>query len=206
MKRRGSLFAAAVTAAGLSLLAGCGSEEDPAPANLGGAPAAGTSAASSGVGGGGAGGVNAVAGGSGGGAGGTSGGGAGGSGGASATAGASGAGGAVPATFETVKTVITQAPCFGAGCHNDDQNPLNLRVDDQLHARLTARISTSCGNIPVVNPGNPQDSALVKILRGPCGGTPRMPLGCVEDQDATCIPAEYITAIEQWIAGGAPQQ
>jgi hypothetical protein len=79
-------------------------------------------------------------------------------------------------------------------------------VDDQLHARLTSRISTSCGNIPVVSPGNPQQSALLKILRGPCGGTPRMPIGCVEDQDSTCIPADYMAAIEQWIAGGAPQQ
>jgi hypothetical protein len=83
---------------------------------------------------------------------------------------------------------------------------LNLRVDDELHTRLTTRISANCGNIPVVNPGKPDESALVKILKGPCGPTARMPLGCVDDQDATCIPADYIAAIEQWIAIGAPQQ
>jgi len=32
-----------------------------------------------------------------------------------------------------------------------------------------------------------------------------MPLGCVDDQDATCIPPEYIAAITQWIAMGAPK-
>jgi hypothetical protein len=122
-----------------------------------------------------------------------------------ADTGASG-GGAIPATFETFEQVITQAPCFGAGCHNDAQNPLNLRVDDQLYMRLTSRISKNCGNIPIVNPGKPQDSALVKILSGPCGPTPRMPLGCSDDQDGTCIPADYIAAITQWIASGAPQR
>jgi hypothetical protein len=105
-----------------------------------------------------------------------------------------------------VEFVITQAPCFGAGCHNDDQNPLNLRVDDDLYTRLTTRISANCGNIPIVNPGQPDESALIKILEGPCGPTPRMPLGCVDDQDATCIPPDYIAAIEQWIAMGAPQE
>ena len=115
-------------------------------------------------------------------------------------------GDSVPATFETFKSVINQAPCLGAGCHNDDQNPLNLRVDDQLYSRITARVSANCGNLPVVNPGKPQESALVRILQGPCGPTPRMPLGCVGDQDGSCIPAEYLAAIEAWIALGAPEQ
>ena len=109
-------------------------------------------------------------------------------------------------SFGTLKFIINAAPCFGAGCHNDEQNPLDLRVDDQLYARITSHVSTNCGSLPVVNPGMPQQSALIKILQGPCGMTPRMPLGCVEDQDATCIPADYIAALEQWIASGAPQQ
>ena len=121
------------------------------------------------------------------------------------TGAAAGTGGSVEASFATVQFVINQAPCFGAGCHNDEQNPLDLRVDDQLYTRLTSRISVNCGNIPVVNPGNPQGSALVKILQGPCGITPRMPMGCNNDGDALCVPPDYIAAIEQWIAMGAPQ-
>ena len=203
MNPRVSIFAAPAVVAVLTVLAGCGGgQDDPAPANTGGTPAAGTSAGAAGSAGIGSGAGGASTAGVGGGAAGTS---TAGTGGTSATAGSSGGGSAVPATFDTVKTVINDAPCFGAGCHNDDQNPLNLRVDDQLHTRLTSRISISCGNVPVVNPGNPQESAIVKILKGPCGGTPRMPIGCVDDQDATCIPAEYIAAIEQWIAAGAPQ-
>ncbi|MDD9969690.1 MAG: hypothetical protein OXR73_25825 [Myxococcales bacterium] len=111
--------------------------------------------------------------------------------------------GAVPATFETLQFVISQAPCLGAGCHNDEQNPLDLRVDDRLLSRLTETMSANCGNVPVINPGKPQDSALIMLLDGPCGPTPRMPLGCVEDADGACVPREYITALEQWIAAGA---
>jgi hypothetical protein len=129
-----------------------------------------------------------------------------GAGGAGPAAGASGSGSTIPATFDTAKFVITQTPCFGAGCHNDAQNPLNLRVDDQLYTRLTSHVSKNCGNLPVVNPGKPQESALVKILKGPCGPTPRMPMGCVDDLDGTCLPADYIAALVQWIAAGAPPQ
>lgn len=112
----------------------------------------------------------------------------------------------IPATFDTLKLVIAETTCFGAGCHNDDQNPLNLRVDDELYTRLRTLVSESCGDLPVLNPGKPQESALVRILKGPCGETARMPLGCVEDDDANCVPGEYVRAIERWIAAGAPQK
>jgi hypothetical protein len=68
-----------------------------------------------------------------------------------------------------------------------------------------AGISKNCGNFPVVNPGKPQESAIVKILKGPCGTTPRMPIDCVDDGDSKCVPPEYIAAITQWIANGAPK-
>jgi hypothetical protein len=191
MKFRLWIFAAPATVA---ILAGCSGQDNPAPENSGGTSPGGSNGLGSGGqtsagGGGGSGGVNTA---------GVEGG--------SPTAGASGGDSTVPATFDTFELVIEQAPCFGAGCHNDDQNPLDLRVDDQLHARVTSRISTNCGGIPIVNPGKPQESALVRILKGPCNETPRMPPGCVDDQDSLCIPAEYIAAIEQWIASGAPQQ
>jgi hypothetical protein len=32
-----------------------------------------------------------------------------------------------------------------------------------------------------------------------------MPVGCVNDGDGGCIPDDYIIAIEQWIANGAPK-
>ncbi|KYF96887.1 hypothetical protein BE20_58875 [Sorangium cellulosum] len=102
-----------------------------------------------------------------------------------------------------MKFVIENASCFGAGCHNDEMNPLNLKVDAELRTRLTTHVSKNCGNIPVVNPGKPEESALIKILEGPCGETMRMPLGCVNDGDANCVPPSYIEALSQWIADGA---
>jgi len=81
-------------------------------------------------------------------------------------------------------------------------NPLSLQDDANLYTNLTTHISQACGNIPVVNPCKPDESALIKLLQGPCGTTPRMPYQCAGDG---CIPANYIAAVSQWIANGAPQ-
>ncbi|WP_437723788.1 hypothetical protein [Sorangium sp. So ce861] len=102
-----------------------------------------------------------------------------------------------------MKFVIENASCFGAGCHNDEMNPLDLQIDGELRTRLTTHVSANCGNLPIVNPGKPEESALIKILKEPCGETPRMPLECVNDGDAKCVPPNYIEALSQWIADGA---
>ncbi|WP_437970962.1 hypothetical protein WMF04_17490 [Sorangium sp. So ce260] len=115
--------------------------------------------------------------------------------------GSTGSGSGIEPTFETVKFVIDNVTCFGAGCHNDDMNPLDLQIDEELHARLISHTTKGCG--PLVNLGNPPESALVKILKGPCGSTPRMPLECVNDGDTKCVTDDYIQAITQWIADGA---
>lgn len=119
--------------------------------------------------------------------------------------GSTGSGDELPATLETLKQVIDLAPCAGAECHNGGMNPLQLPLDDddKLYTNLTTRISVACGNIPVVNPGKPEESALIKILKGPCGQTLRMPVGCVEDTDPNCVPPSYMEAITKWIADGA---
>ena len=85
-----------------------------------------------------------------------------------------------------------------------------LVVNDQLYTELTTHISVICGNIQLITPGNPEQSALVKVLKGPCGVEPniipRMPNGCIEDEfGSTCVPNDYIAAIEQWVRNGAPQ-
>lgn len=135
--------------------------------------------------------------------------------GAGSTAGASGSGSAIPATFETLKLVLgggggimpcAAAPCHGVGGKAPPGNPLELppNNDAQLYTNLTSHVSKACNNTKVVSPGNPAQSALVTILRGPCGTTPRMPYGC-DPQAGGCIPDEYIAAVTQWIANGAPQ-
>ena len=112
-------------------------------------------------------------------------------------------------TFNMVKFVFqaTQEPCVASDCHGlHTENILELAIDCRLHNTLLTHMSAACGNIPVVTPGDPTRSALVHLLKGPCGETPRMPRDCVEDEfGTTCVPPEYIAAIEQWITMGAPQ-
>lgn len=85
--------------------------------------------------------------------------------------------------------------------------PLELPPNDdaQLYANLTTYVSAACNSTKLVEPGKPAQSALISILSGPCGATPRMPYGCSEEA-GDCIPAEYIQAVAQWIASGAPQR
>jgi hypothetical protein len=112
------------------------------------------------------------------------------------------AGAEVSATFATLKSLIPIS-CFGGVCHDLPEHPLKLKVDDQLYATLTTHMTETCG--PLIKAGSPQDSALVKLLKGPCNGTDRMPLGkCFADGDEGCVPPASIAAIEQWIAKGAP--
>jgi hypothetical protein len=95
--------------------------------------------------------------------------------------------------------------CFGAGCHSDAANPLQLEVNDKLYQRLTSYTTRTCGKL--LDTTNASQSALVKLLRGRCNGVNRMPFGvCVEDGDPSCIAPEYIAAIQDWIARGAPQR
>jgi hypothetical protein len=182
----GRLSALAVVVLGAGL-AGCSGNDGVTPAG-GGTSALGTSGAGGGAGLGGSasptpGGSTGLAGGSGG----------------------SGGSGdvAIEPTFAMVKGVI-KASCFGGVCHDLPEHPFRLNLDDKLYTTLTTHMTKTCG--PVVKPGSPQDSALVKLLKGPCGETDRMPYNkCVDDTDEGCVRPEYITAIEQWIAKGAPQ-
>jgi hypothetical protein len=136
--------------------------------------------------------------------------------GGSAGSGASGSGGqsALPPTFETVKLVFggggsimtcAAAPCHGVGGLAPPADPLELPTNDDelLYANLLSYVSTACNNTKLVEPGNAAQSALVTILKGPCGTTPRMPYGC-SDEAGDCIPDEYVAAVVAWIEGGAP--
>jgi hypothetical protein len=138
------------------------------------------------------------------------------SGGAGTTAAMSGSSSGIPPTFETVKLVLgggggimpcAAAPCHGIGGMAPPGNPLELppNNDDLLYTNLTTHVSKACNDTKVVSSGNPSQSALIMILSGPCGMTPRMPYGCSADA-GDCIPDEYIAAVAQWIMNGAPRQ
>jgi hypothetical protein len=130
-------------------------------------------------------------------------------------AGSGGTSSAIAATFDTVKLVLMGGgpimPCAAAPCHGVNgmappHDPLELPPNDdaQLYMNLTSYVAKDCGDTKLVTPGDPAHSALLTILQGPCGMVPRMPYMCT-DADGNCIPAEYITAVAQWIASGAPQ-
>jgi hypothetical protein len=206
MKPLLSLFASPTTALVLSvsLLAACGERGDPSAAGSAGSSAGGTTPAAGGPGGPGSVGGSAP---------GSSGVGAGAGSEAAGSAGAAG-GSAIPATFETVKLVFgggggimtcAAAPCHGVGGVAPPSKPLELPPNDdrQLYANLTTYVSTACNDTKLVTPGQPAQSALITILSGPCGMTPRMPYGC-STEAGDCIPDEYIAAVVQWIASGAP--
>jgi hypothetical protein len=127
------------------------------------------------------------------------------------TAGTSGDGASVsdvPATWDTLKLVLTgtHPPCNSSICHNGNGKvSLGFPVanDDQLYSVLTQYVSMACDNLVLVVPGHPEQSALVKVLKGPCSDqVPRMPNGCT-DADGNCVPDDYIAAVEQWITNGA---
>ena len=117
-----------------------------------------------------------------------------------------------PATFASVMAAMSDhgavsacasAPCHGAGGMEPPSNPLTLQQDATLYGNMMAYVSHACGDIPLVNPGKPNESALIKILTGPCGATARMPFLCSAEQ---CLSDAEIAAISQWIANCAPQQ
>ncbi|CAN97086.1 MULTISPECIES: hypothetical protein [Sorangium] len=190
MKLRFSSFIAAAFVAILSPLSGCSDDPDDTGAGgAGGTDAGSTSAsvsASSAVGSGGAGGAGSTSA----------------STGTGGDGGSTGSGSGQAPTFETLQYVVQNA-CWGAGCHNDEMNPLDLMIDGELHTRVSSHVTKNCGNL--IDTGNPEESGLIRILKGPCGGTPRMPLECVSDGDAACIPPDYIEALTQWIADGAQE-
>ena len=99
--------------------------------------------------------------------------------------------------------------CASAECHEAGGNappapemPLDLTVDSDLYSRITTYVAKDCDNDLFIDPGHPESSAVIKVLSGPCGSVPQMPNGCKGD---SCIPQDYIDALSDWIANGAPQ-
>src|SRR5262249_43045190 len=97
------------------------------------------------------------------------------------------------------------APCHAVGgmAPPPPRLPLTLQNNAQLYANMTSYVAVDCDNMKLIEPGKPDQSALIKILTGPCGAVPQMPYQCSTD---ACIPPEYVAALAQWIANCAPEQ
>lgn len=108
----------------------------------------------------------------------------------------------VEASFATLKAMLPMS-CYGGVCHDLKEHPLYLGDESKLYQTLTTRSVEDCG--PLIKPGSPRESALIKLLKGPCGDVDRMPLNaCSNDGDEACIKPDVIAALETWIINGAP--
>lgn len=190
---------------------GCSEASVYPPPGTGGAAAAsgGGAGGSSGVSGGGAGGVAGHAGTSGGVAGSA------GSGGMSAAAGTSGAAGTasgagtagaggVPLgpTFASVADIMRQN-CGAPSCHGGGPEGQDVVFVDTttLYDTLMSKVVMECGGTTLVKPGDPLNSALLRLPTWQCGDLV-MPKGCIDDP---CLTAPEMDAIRGWITAGAPR-
>lgn len=187
----------------LLVLAGC--SDDPPSSGAAGTTSTGGSAGSTvtgGSGGAGTGGVATAGTGLGGAGGGNSGGGG-------ASAGTSAGGGtSYPPTFATFRTEVYPM-CTGGLCHDIGmEHKFYFKDGVNLYMALTTHVSMNCG-MPVITKGNPEMSALIKLLKEDCGTTLRMPYekcwaGDPQDSDF-CVRPPLVAALEQWIRNGAPE-
>jgi hypothetical protein len=109
------------------------------------------------------------------------------------------------ANFETVRLMLEGASCSGSNCHFGGRNHFQAgKSADELYRYMMSFTTLKCGKL--IDTANPSESAIVKYLRGPCGGVERMPsFKCFDDGDEWCVPEYYIKDIEAWIAAGAPR-
>ncbi len=103
-------------------------------------------------------------------------------------------------TLSSIQANIFTTNCAISGCHAGASSQQGLDLSQgQAHANLVQVRSRERPDLFRVDPGNPDDSYLVKKIMGAVDivGS-RMPLGRAP------LSAEQIDAIRGWIAGGAP--
>ncbi len=97
--------------------------------------------------------------------------------------------------------------CATSGCHDSETQLINLDLQSPgVAARLIGRRSAACGQRALVDPNDPERSALLLKLRAapPCGD--RMPLGTppLSNEEVACVRAWIIRRGEEPDAGTTP--
>lgn len=137
--------------------------------------------------------------------GGTDGGGGTAAGGTDGSGGMDGAGGSGPTVpFSEVASII-KAKC--GGCHNmpATADKPNLNSDQAIDMAFSSTMAIShCGNNPLVTVNEPDQSALIMLLKGMCTpGSPSDPARMPPMPNQPLTETE-IQTISDWIASGAP--
>lgn len=74
-----------------------------------------------------------------------------------------------------------------------------------LYETLLGTRVEQCGDIPLVDPGKPETSAILRLITRQCGDFV-MPANCPSDEQGypTCWPEYAVLELSTWIARGAP--
>jgi hypothetical protein len=100
------------------------------------------------------------------------------------------------ATFESIRTEIIEPIC--TACHIGATAPEGLRLDEaNAYALLVGVASSQVPSLLRVDPGNPDDSYLIRKLEGTQSVGGRMPLNGVP------LSTADIAVVRQWILDGA---
>lgn len=114
-------------------------------------------------------------------------------------------------TFSRDVVPLFQGSCgFGSGCHGTAQPAGYVQLTTgsgdaaALLERLKAR-SVREPSLPLVDPGNPSGSFLLRKVTGDFTGLPCAPSACGErmPQRSTPLPQEALDSLERWIQQGA---
>jgi hypothetical protein len=107
--------------------------------------------------------------------------------------------------FTTVSSLLNTT-CGVSTCHGTGVGahmPTLTNTNPQtLHTNLTTFMVPECGNKPLVDPGDPTNSAIISLVNKDCGQL-FMPASCSPQMDP-CIPQADIDTLTDWIEGGAP--
>jgi hypothetical protein len=113
-------------------------------------------------------------------------------------------------TFDDVAWLLNQS-CGNGICHvppgldNEGFEPDLITTDyTTLYQQLMTYTVEECGNVPLITPGDPTNSAILKVTQKQCGDL-AMPDGCATEP-SFCLFQEDIDILTAWVNAGAPSE
>lgn len=101
-------------------------------------------------------------------------------------------------TFSSIQSTIFSTSCAVSGCHSGDSPAAGMRLS--VGEAYTNIVNMPSGQMPTlmrIEPGNPDDSYLIRKLEGTAAVGGRMPFG------KPALSQQKIDMIRQWVTAGA---